>query len=212
MSGKEVYVTWIRHGMTAGNQKKRYIGRTDEPLCEEGEAQIRKRKARGEYPPGNRLGILIASPMTRCLQTARLIYPEMDPVVDPGLRECDFGLFENKNYMEMTGFAPYEAWIESNGVLPFPEGETVEGFRERCCQAALKRLRQIWLADVREAVFVVHGGTIMSVMERLATIQREYYQWGLENGCGYRTRLLDPFDGRQRILCPVNLEEERVRQ
>ena len=212
MSGKEVYVTFIRHGMTAGNQKKRYIGRTDEPLCEEGAAQILKRKALGDYPPDNRVGILIASPMTRCLQTASLIYPGKDPVVDPGLRECDFGLFENKNYMEMSEFAPYKAWIESNGTLPFPEGETVEGFRERCCQAALKWLWQIWRADIGEAVFVVHGGTIMSVMERLAVTRREYYQWGLENGGCYRARLLDPLEGRRRILWPVNLEEERVRQ
>lgn len=212
MREKEVYVTFIRHGMTAGNQKKRYIGRTDEPLCEDGEAQIRRQKARGEYPPKERLGILIASPMTRCLQTARLIYPEREPILDAGLRECDFGLFENKNYLEMSGFAPYEAWIESNGTLPFPEGETVEGFRERCCRAARERLLQIWEADVREAVFVVHGGTIMSVMERFATLQREYYQWGLENGGCYRTRLLDPFAGGQRILQPVNQKEERVWQ
>ena len=35
----------IRHGKTAGNLKGRYIGKTDEPLCEEGRAEL----ARGCY-------------------------------------------------------------------------------------------------------------------------------------------------------------------
>ena len=37
----------IRHGMTAGNREKRYVGcHTDEDLCEEGIAQIQS----NEYP------------------------------------------------------------------------------------------------------------------------------------------------------------------
>ncbi|MDR4022422.1 MAG: phosphoglycerate mutase family protein, partial [Eubacteriales bacterium] len=32
----------IRHGKTAGNIKGRYIGKTDEPLCEEGINEIRE--------------------------------------------------------------------------------------------------------------------------------------------------------------------------
>ena len=32
----------IRHGMNAGNREKRYIGRTDEPLCSEGIAALQK--------------------------------------------------------------------------------------------------------------------------------------------------------------------------
>ena len=34
-------VILVRHGKTTGNQKRLYIGRTDEPLCEEGIAQLR---------------------------------------------------------------------------------------------------------------------------------------------------------------------------
>ena len=30
----------IRHGATAGNLQRRYIGRTDEPLCEAGIQQV----------------------------------------------------------------------------------------------------------------------------------------------------------------------------
>ena len=61
----------IRHGKTAGNLAGRYIGcRTDEPLCPEGIAQLRM----GRYPAVERV---FASPLRRCRETARLLYPAM---------------------------------------------------------------------------------------------------------------------------------------
>ena len=54
---------FIRHGLTAGNLEKRYIGSTDEPLCGEGIARLKMRT----YP---RCEVLVCSPMKRCLQTA----------------------------------------------------------------------------------------------------------------------------------------------
>ena len=59
---------FIRHGKTAGNLERRYIGRTDEPLCDEGIAEILGK----EYHDAD---IVVASPMKRCVQTAELIYP-----------------------------------------------------------------------------------------------------------------------------------------
>ena len=82
------------------------------------------------------------SPMKRCVQTAEIIYPKMMKAgaysCNEKLRECDFGLFENHNYIELSGCPEYQAWIDSGGKLPFPEGEsreafirrTLEGFRE----------------------------------------------------------------------------------
>ena len=52
----------IRHGMTEGNREKRYIGTTDESLCEEGRRVLEKRKAAGEYPEAD---VVFASPMRR---------------------------------------------------------------------------------------------------------------------------------------------------
>ena len=49
---------FIRHGKTAGNLERRYIGRTDEPLCDEGIAEILGK----EYPDAD---IVVASPMFR---------------------------------------------------------------------------------------------------------------------------------------------------
>ena len=115
----------IRHGKTAGNLLGRYIGsRTDEPLCDEGREEL----AGKQLPEVERLYV---SPMKRCVETAEILWPGLDrkkmqKVMD--LRECDFGDFENKNYKELSGNGDYQAWIDSNGTLPFPNGESMDAF------------------------------------------------------------------------------------
>ena len=68
-------IVFIRHLKTPGNEKRQYIGRTDEDLSEQAveEFKLRQEKSIGElYPPVQRI---IASPLKRCIRTAELIYP-----------------------------------------------------------------------------------------------------------------------------------------
>ena len=95
---------FIRHGKTAGNLERRYIGRTDEPLCDEGIAEILGK----EYPDAD---IVVASPMKRCVQTAELIYPHKEIKLMPSLRETDFGDFEGLNYEQLCNDISYRSWI-----------------------------------------------------------------------------------------------------
>lgn len=170
----------IRHGMTAGNLEKRYIGRTDEPLCPEGISTLNGRT----YPE---CGVLICSPMKRCIQTAQVLFPGKKPIIYPGLCECDFGDFEGKNYRDLSSNADYQRWIDSGGTLPFPGGEAPGDFRRRCCDEFLRAVNENMTAGL--LTFVVHGGTIMSVMERFAQPKRSYFDWQCANGCGFSTEL-----------------------
>lgn len=169
-------IVFIRHGLTAGNLEKRYIGRTDEPLCSEGIAQLKKQT----YPPCE---VLICSPMKRCIQTAELIYPEHDIELCDDLRECDFGDFEGKNYKELSDNPDYQRWVDSGGGMQFPDGESPADFRQRCA-AAFEMIVRKYPASGSIA-FVVHGGTIMSVLEKYAVPYGDYYSWHCENGHGY---------------------------
>ena len=92
-------ITLIRHGKTSGNREKRYVGITDEALSSEGELEIKTRA----YPKAD---IVFSSPMMRCLETAKIIYPDQEPIVIPELRETDFGRFEGKNYLERLAAQP----------------------------------------------------------------------------------------------------------
>ena len=167
---------WIRHGATKGNLEKRYIGRTDESLCEEGIAALEKKS----MPQAD---VVFVSPMRRCIETAKILYPDRAQIVIQDFRECDFGDFEGKNYIQLKDDARYQAWIDSGGELAFPNGESPKEFRERCLRAYHKARRMIE-EDARVA-FVVHGGTIMSVLSALCSPQKGYYDFQIENGGGY---------------------------
>ncbi|MBR6967584.1 MAG: histidine phosphatase family protein [Ruminococcus sp.] len=169
-------IVLIRHGMTAGNMEKRYIGVTDESLCNEGIRALSEKK----YP---RCELLVCSPMKRCTETAAVIYPGQQPIIADGLRECDFGEFEGKNYKELSGSAEYQSWIDSGGEAAFPHGEVPADFRRRSKEA----FEQILYAHsgAESAAFVVHGGTVMSVLEKYAFPHKDYFDWQLPNGSGW---------------------------
>lgn len=166
----------IRHGRTQGNLEGRYIGSgTDEPLCARGVEELRARV----YPDVSRVYV---SPMLRCVQTAALIYPRHTPIVVPDLRECGFGAFEGKNYAELNGNPDYQRFIDSGGEAAFPGGEARADFAARCVRAF-----EALLPGTRGAVaaFIVHGGTIMAVMERYARPRGRYFDFQVRGGEGY---------------------------
>lgn len=180
-------VLLIRHGQTPSNAQGCYLGgRTEEDLSPAGVAQLRARA----YPPVQRV---YASPMRRCLQTARLIYPALAPIVVEGFRECDFGDFEGKTYAELNGRADYQAWIDSGGALPFPHGESQADFAARCVRAYERLLPDLYTQD---AALVVHGGTIMAIMAAFALPRRDYFDYQLKNGEGV---LLEADGGWRRL-------------
>lgn len=169
-------VLLIRHGLTQGNLEHRYIGcRTDEPLCEAGVEALK----RGYYPPVRRV---LVSPMLRCLQTAAILYPRIQPERVPDFRECDFGRFEGKSYAELSGDPAYQAWIDSGGALPFPEGEDRAAFIARSVRA-FESIPDLWQGDT---AVIAHGGTLMAIMQAYARPKRDYFDYQVKNGQGFR--------------------------
>ena len=177
--GKAVFnvkILFIRHGSTAGNLEKRYIGRTDEPLCAEGTAQLKTLMLPS-------CEIVVCSPMKRCIQTAEILFPKCVYLVSEELSECDFGDFEGKNYSELSGDPYYQSWIDSGGTLPFPNGEVPSDFRRRCAAAFESIIKNFESSE--NVAFVVHGGTIMSILEKYSVPHRDYFDLQCKNGHGF---------------------------
>lgn len=186
----------LRHSITEGNLKKRYIGVTDEPLCPEGILFLKEHY----YPEAEHIFV---SPMRRCVETARLLYPRMPFHILEELAECDFGDFENKNYKELSDNPDYQKWVDSGGTLPFPNGESRESFRWRSLKGFQKVIYFCMNKGAKSAAIVTHGGNIMSIMEEYAYPRRDYYQWHVDNGCGYVIEL-------EEDLWKLNREEIHV--
>ena len=164
----------IRHGQTPGNAEGRYIGRTDEPLSAEGRAAAARVKP--DFSPR----LVYVSPLKRARETAELLFPSAEQLVLPGLREMDFGDFEGRSAAELGSDPAYRAWVDGWCLASCPNGEDRLSFQRRAVAAFVEALREA----EDPAVFVVHGGVVMAVLEALAEPRREFYDYWLPNlGC-----------------------------
>lgn len=165
----------IRHAHTAGNLERRYVGCTDEPLCDAA-AQI----CCAQSLPDR----IYTSPMLRAVQTAELLYPGRTPVQISMLRECDFGDFEYRTYEELRDNPDYQKWIAGEGEAP--GGESRADFQARC-QAGFRLLvRDAFAAQAQTTAVITHGGVIMSIMETFARPGKgSFYDWQAANVGGW---------------------------
>ena len=98
--------------------------------------------------------------------------------------------------------------MDSGGALPFPGGESREAFQERCRAEFARVLRARRKQAGSNTVFVVHGGTIMSILSAYAAPEGKlpgqilpgqassgqapqgaadpFYRWQVKNGEGWR--------------------------
>lgn len=187
----QVTIVLIRHGATKANREHRYLGKTDEPLSREGKIQLAEYKKLRLYPD---IDFLFVSPMKRCIQTAEILYPGLQPVLMREWEEIDFGEFEGKNYAELQGDKRYQAWIDSNGTLPFPGGESREAFAARCGRGfrkMIEKVREIKEKEENKTIgMIVHGGTIMALLGKYG--EGDYFDYQAANGRGYICTVKNP--------------------
>lgn len=175
-------VYFIRHGKTKGNLEGRYVGRTDEGLLEDFVQELKKKSM-------PKVGKIYVSPMIRCMETCQYIYPDCEYEVVEDLKEIDFGDFEYKSYEELNGNEIYQNWIDSNGEMPFPNGESMVTFQNRCKFAFDDVIKNAMESEYKDVAFVVHGGTIMAILDAYSNPHKDYFHWQVKNGCGYQGRI-----------------------
>ena len=200
----QISLTLIRHGLTPANQERRYVGRSSDPsLAPEGVRQLEAFKAQGRYPQADALYV---SPLLRCRETARLLYPMLAPMVLESLTELDFGTFEGKNYEQLKDDPAYRRWIDTGGMAAPPGGESGADFCRRLEGAVGQIAADALRRSVRRPVIVTHGGCIMGILHSLAgqgaDTGRDFYDYQTANGGGY-TALLDTDTLRISAIAPL---------
>lgn len=186
----------IRHGATIGNTEGRYVGSTDESILPKSVEELE-----GKVLP--KVDKLFVSPMKRCMETADVLFPNQKQVIVSGLKECDFGEFEYRNYKELEGNRDYQRFIDSMGMCGFPGGEARQTFQERCVSAfdeAMRTAMQNLGNKLDNIAMVVHGGTIMAILDKYSKPHRDYYEWQVKNGCGFGMDVVWSKDGKVASL------------
>lgn len=172
----------IRHGITQGNLESRYIGSTDLPLCKEGVDEINHLNENFEYP---NVGKVYSSPMKRCLETAKIIYPSFTPEIIENIREYDFGMLENKTLAELLENPKYKKWIESGFATSLGDGETSTQFQARIILGIDKIILDMMQKQISEAAVICHGGVIGQILSSCALPHQKPSEWMVGNGKGY---------------------------
>lgn len=184
-------VILLRHGQTGGNLQRRYLGRTDEPLCAQGIAQAR---AAGIL---DNLAYAYVSPMLRAIQTAKICFPNAQMHVIEDLREMDFGDFEGRTADEMACDTAYREWVDGNCEGQCPNGEGIASFQQRVQAAFDFLMRDAFARQLKELAVVAHGGTIMAAMSIFANSMRAYYDWHVPHCCGYEAVIEEDAQGEK---------------
>ncbi len=171
----------IRHGMTDGNIQGQYIGQTDLPLTPEGVTALINLKNNINYPEVTRV---YSSPLLRCRQTAKTIYPDNKVLVVPNLTEYNFGEFEGKTANELESRPEYLEWTSGKISCP-PGGEDNLEFTKRIALGINEVVRDMMENGCEEAAVFMHGGTIMTFLSTCAVPRHTSLEWTTDNGRGY---------------------------
>ena len=84
-------------------------------------------------------------------------------------------------YADLNGREDFQRWVDSFGTLPFPGGESRAELTERCLKA-FDALKETLTED---SALVMHGTTIMTIMEAYANPNGSYYDFQVRFGEGY---------------------------
>lgn len=158
---KNYYLYLIRHGITEGNLDGKYIGQTDLALCPQGEKQIQQLVKAGVYPCVEKV---YTSPLKRCVETAQIIYPDIQLSKVDEIAEMDFGQFEGKTQKELENLQEYTAWLKGGPEACPPDGEKFGDFSLRCISGLDIIFRDMMKKEITRAAMVTHGGVITNLL------------------------------------------------
>ncbi len=182
---RDYIIHFIRHGETLANSEGKYVGRTDLPLTEEAKRELEELREDGIYPS---VGAVYSSPLKRCLQTAKIIYPSAQLIAVEELAEYDFGEFEGKTYTELEELKSYREWRAGRSDAPVG-GESLEGFRQRIYAGLMSIVRHMSENECFDAAVVTHGGVIMTLLATCGLPQKSSLEWVSESGKGFTVRV-----------------------
>lgn len=156
----ETTILLVRHGETDSNAEGRIQGQTNTPLNERGRAQA---QALADELAGESIAAVYSSDLDRARETAEILAGRLDlpVVVDPALRERNFGSWEGRTVDELEARWP-GAWAR------WREGDEGEGdVEDHLALAARVRdaIHRLAAAHPGERILVVaHGGAMRVIL------------------------------------------------
>lgn len=169
--GARFVLTIVRHLPTEGNQKRQYIGWTDESIL-----PVLPDVQFSSYPE-----LVYGSDLRRCRESAKLYFPQATYKSDRRLRESFFGDWEGKTYDLLKENKQYRNWIDNPKTEKPPNGESLQEVEERVV-TALRSLP----TDQNHHFIITHGGPIRILLTKYAPEPSDFWSWKIPHGAAWR--------------------------
>ncbi len=174
-------IFFVRHGETKGNKEKRFRGRTDYPLNNNGRKQAKKLKKKLDNFNFDKL---ISSPLKRAYETAEIIKPEgLEINIDKEINNVDVGDWSNvkkddvkKNYPEL-----FKIWITNPEDIKFPNGESLKSLYDRAGSFIEKLVKK----DYERVLVVSHRSLMKCLMGYILNMKKDYFWKFYFNNASY---------------------------
>jgi broad specificity phosphatase PhoE len=202
---------FVRHGATSATEEGRFSGSSGAELSDEGRRQA---ALLGERLSHQQVAAIYASPLSRALETARIIGRQckLEPIVRDGLREIGHGHWEGmtRGEVEQQFAAEYASWEEDPFTFAPRDGESGVAVLAR----ALPVVREIVTAHPREQVIVVsHKATLRLVLSSLLGFDARGYRDRLDQSpaCLNVVDFKDPVRARLMLFNDTSHYADRPR-
>jgi probable phosphoglycerate mutase len=163
MSGA-VELWLVRHGETEWSVDGRHTSRTDIPLTAHGRLRA---KELGEYLKGVTFAAVLRSPMLRAKETCEIAGFGDVAVVDDGLKEWDYGVYEGRTTREIQEEIPgWSVWKDA-----IVGGETVEQVGVRADGVIARALAAAGDADGAKVALFAHAHILRILAARWIALE-----------------------------------------
>ncbi|WP_316607592.1 histidine phosphatase family protein [uncultured Ruminococcus sp.] len=193
---KSYYIHMIRHGAISPTLNGRYIGVTDVGLSDKGKEDLKKLDSTMDYPYAK---VVFSSPLKRCTETARLIYPGVEPLVIDQLSEYHFGEWENRSADELKGNENFAKWLAGDNSVKPPRGESSADFTRRICIMFESIVDGLIKTGNTDAAIITHGGVMNTLLAVYGLPQAKPFDWACDNGYGYSLRITPALWMRDKV-------------
>ncbi|WP_349410791.1 histidine phosphatase family protein [Pseudalkalibacillus sp. SCS-8] len=160
--------------MTEDNCKKVYAGWRDQGLIPSEASRLKRYNKEFDE--------IFSSDLRRCVETAKLLFPNRTHREMRELREIHFGEWEGFTYEELKSNASYQQWISDFENRKPPNGESLAAFRFRIFRGWNKVMS---VNKGNRIAIITHSGVIREFLTAYAPEIRNPWDWTVPHGGGF---------------------------
>lgn len=131
---------------------------------------------------------VFSSPLARCLDSARAIYPNSEIITLESLACFDYGVFAGKSYSEVAQDKRFKGWATSGQMSAFPGGEDPYAFASRCGLAVREVIGCAQRYRLERVSVITHRSVIEAILARQSVPRHLYADYHVDHGGGFVTR------------------------